>query len=367
MKKTLIAIAVAAAVPALAQAQTSVTLSGNVKVGLNSYKLSNGAVAASNGSGLVMGDGSSRFIIAGTEDLGGGLRATFQWDTRLRPDDSHGTSQLASGNSWVGLAGGFGQLRLGRLDQHYGNGVDEHGVRATALQHSSISLLSYVGNSVNAAAIANASRTANLVRWDSVNMNGFTAGLGYSTAFQGTGEGGPGAASKGSAIAANIGYAKGPLTAGLSYWDAKDEPKVNGQKGLRAWGGYTFGTINVGLTYDQAAANVLQPTKVENKRNAWSIPVRASVGPGTLLFTYTVAQDVKVAGTTAANTGAKMMVIGYDYPLSKRTTVGVSYANINNESAAAYQMFTGAALSNIPSNALGQDTRSLYLGLRHAF
>ena len=62
MKKTLIAIAVAAAVPALAQAQSSVTLSGNVKVGLNSYKLSNGAVAASNGSGLVMGDGSSRWI-----------------------------------------------------------------------------------------------------------------------------------------------------------------------------------------------------------------------------------------------------------------------------------------------------------------
>ena len=62
MKKTLIAVAIAAAVPALAQAQSSVTLSGNVKVGLNSYKLSNGA--AGNGSGLVMGDGSSRFIIA---------------------------------------------------------------------------------------------------------------------------------------------------------------------------------------------------------------------------------------------------------------------------------------------------------------
>jgi len=362
MKKTLIAVAIAAAVPALAQAQTSVTLSGNVKVGLNSYKLSNGA--AGNGSGLVMGDGSSRFIIAGTEDLGGGLRATFQWDTRLRPDDSQNTSALASGNSWVGLAGGFGQLRLGRIDQHYVYGLDEHGARATALQHSAISILSYVNSTGNA--IANASRTANLVRWDSNNMGGFTAGLGYSTAPFGA-EGAAGAGQKGSAIAANLGYAKGPLAAGLSYWDAKDEPKANSQKSTRLFGSYTFGGVNVGLTWDQSAVAVLTPAKVETKRNAFAIPVRASVGPGTLMFTYLQASDVKVNGTTGANTGAKMMSVGYDYPMSKRTTLGVSFANINNESAAAYGMFTGAALSNIANPVAGQDTRSLYVGLRHAF
>ena len=360
MKKTLIAVAIAAAVPALAQAQSSVTLSGNVKVGLNSYKLSNGA--AGNGSGLVMGDGSSRFIIAGSEDLGGGLRATFQWDSRLRPDE--GTGTIGSGNSWVGLAGGFGQLRLGRLDQHYVYGLDEHGARATALQHSAISILSYVNATSNA--IANASRTANLVRWDSANMGGFTAGLGYSTAPFGA-EGAAGAGQKGSAIAANLGYAKGPLSAGLAYWDAKDEPKANGQKSTRLWGSYTFGGVNVGLTWDQSAVAVLTPAKVETKRNAFAIPVRASVGPGTLMFTYLQASDVKVNGTTGANTGAKMMSVGYDYPMSKRTTLGVSFANINNESAAAYGMFTGAALSNIANPVAGQDTRSLYVGLRHAF
>lgn len=360
MKKTLIAVAIAAAVPALAQAQSSVTLSGNVKVGLNSYKLSNGA--AGNGSGLVMGDGSSRFIIAGTEDLGGGLRATFQWDTRLRPDE--GTGTLGSGNSWVGLAGGFGQLRLGRLDQHYVHGLDEHGARATALQHSAISILSYVNATSNA--IANASRTANVVRWDSANMGGITAGLSYSTAPFGA-EGAAGAGQKGSAINANIGYAKGPLSAGLSYWDAKDEPKANSQKSTRVWGSYTFGGVNVGLTWDQSAVAVLTPAKVETKRNAFAIPVRASVGPGTLMFTYLQAQDVKVNGATGANTGAKMMSVGYDYPMSKRTSLGVSFANINNESAAAYGMFTGAALSNIANPVAGQDSRSLYVGLRHAF
>jgi predicted porin len=362
MKKTLLAVAIAAAIPALAQAQTSVTLSGNVKVGLNSYKLSNGA--AGNGSGLVMGDGSSRFIIAGTEDLGGGLRATFQWDNRLRPDE--GTGTIGSGNSFVGLAGGFGQLRLGRLDQHYVYGLDEHGARSTSLQHSAISILSYVNSTANA--IANASRTANVVRWDSNNMGGFTAGLGYSTAPFGA-EGAAGAGQKGAAIAANLGYAAGPLAAGLSFWDAKDEPKANGQKSTRVWGSYTFGGVNVGLTWDQSAvkAGLGTAAVTETKRNAFAIPVRANVGPGTLMFTYIQAQDTKVNGATAANTGAKMMSVGYDYPMSKRTSVGVSFANINNEAAGAYGMFTGNALSNIANPVAGQDTRSLYVGLRHAF
>ena len=351
MKKTLIAVAIAAAVPALAQAQSSVTLSGIVKAGLNSYKLSNGA--AGNGSGLTMSDGSSRFIIAGSEDLGGGLRATFQWDNRLRPDE--GTGTIGSGNSWVGLAGGFGQLRVGRLDQH----------RSTALAHSAISVLSYVG--VGGNAIANASRTPNLVRWDSTNMGGFTAGFGYSTAYQGA-EGGVGAAGKGAAMAANLGYAKGPLSAGISYWDAKDEPKANGQKSTRLWGSYTFGAFTAGLTWDQSATSTgLTTAKAETKRNAFAIPLKASVGPGTLMFTYIQASDTKTNGATTANTGAKMMSVGYDYPLSKRTSVGVSYANLNNEAGASYQLFTGAALHNMPVPTAGQDSRSLYVGLRHAF
>jgi predicted porin len=115
MKKTLIALAVASAVPALAQAQTSVTLSGNLKTGLAQTNISNNG-----GSGMQMTDGSSRFVISGTEDLGGGLKATFQIDTRFRPDEAKSAAAslaaVADGATWVGVAGGFGQVRLGRID-----------------------------------------------------------------------------------------------------------------------------------------------------------------------------------------------------------------------------------------------------------
>ena len=73
MKKSLIALAVASAIPALAQAQTSVTLTGILKTGLDAVSVKN---AGTTGNMLALTDGSSRFIIAGSEDLGGGLRST---------------------------------------------------------------------------------------------------------------------------------------------------------------------------------------------------------------------------------------------------------------------------------------------------
>jgi len=82
-----------------------------------------------------------------------------------------------------------------------------------------------------------------------------------------------------------------------------------------------------------------------------------------VLFQYTKAQGI----SGQSNTGATQVSIGYDYSLSKRTTVGVNYSKINNESAANYQFFTGTALQNSPATSRGTDTSMFYAGVRHAF
>ena len=383
MKKSLLAVAVAAALPAAAFAQTNVTLSGIVKLGIASTKYSNGLTG--NGSGTSMDDGSSRFILSGSEDLGGGMKGIFMIDNRFRPDQSGGGSgTLAGGNSFVGVAGGFGSVRLGRLDQYYGFGTDEHGARSTALQHSSISLLSYVGSAAATRTIANASRTPNLVRYDLPAMGGLFGGVGYS--FNGIGtysdDGSLGDASKGSAWTIDLGWRGGPITAGAAYWNAENDgtpasaavnaagvivttpatpAKALKHTSWRVYGSYDFGMFKVGLTYDKS--KVEQAGSADAERGAWSLPLTAKLGPGTALFTYTAAQDLD--GTS--NTGAKMYSIGYDYPLSKRTSVGVSFANINNDSGASYAMFTSTALGGHPVPSAGQDQRQFYVGLRHAF
>lgn len=357
MKKSLLAVAVAAALPAAAFAQANVTLSGNVKLGVANTRISDGGVT---GSGTSIDDGSSRFIISGSDDLGGGMKGIFMIDSRFRPDESGGA--LASGNAFVGVAGGFGSVRLGRLDTYYYLGTDEFGGRAVALQHSNISILSWVGGVVTPA-IANASRSANVVRYDLPAMGGVSGGVTYSFNFQGN-DGAIGDAAKGDAWSLDLGWKSGPIAVGGAYWDADYEglPTNDGQRAWRLFGSYDFGMFKVGLTWDDSKLK----GATDAKRGAWSLPVTAKLGPGTVLLTYTQARDVK-AGSTIRDSGAKMFALGYDYPLSKRTSLGVSYAKLKNDANANYALFTMGALGGHPDPTAGQDLGQWYIGLRHAF
>ena len=370
MKKSLIALAVLAASGA-AMAQSSVTLSGNVKAGFAATKYSPG------GSATGIADGSSRFILGGSEDLGGGLRANFQVDTRFRMDDNGGaptSSPLAGGNTFVGLAGGFGNLQVGKLDTHYCLGSDQHGSRATALQASSCGLLGYVNGSGGGQAIANASRTQNLVRYTSPALfGGLTLQGNYSTSFAGS-EGAVGDTQKGNAYALAANYSNGPLAAGLSYWSAKNESQAAaaaraGQQAWTAMVNYNLGVATVGLTYDQSALRAAAANAgfVDTKRNVLSVPVTVPMGAGTLLFTYSRASNTKTGGVTNSNTGATLLSVGYDYALSKRTSLGASYARLDNKSAGAYGLYTQTALNGTPANGAGVDASQFYVGVRHAF
>lgn len=375
MKKTLIALAAMATTTAFAQ--STVTLSGNVKAGLAQTKYS--GAASGNGSATGLADGSSRFILSGSEDLGGGLRANFQVDTRFRIDDNGAAptaSPLAGGNTFIGLAGKFGNLQIGKLDTHYCLGSDTHGTRATALQASSCALLGYVSDNSAATApsIANASRSVNVTRYTSPNFSGLTFQGTYSTSFAGS-EGAVGKTSGGNATNVRADYAKGPLTAGLSVWQAKGENQTataarTGQKATTLAVNYNLGVATLGLTWDKsaqraAAANVAAFTDTE--RTVTSIPVTVPMGAGTVLFTYSKAGNTKTGSTTNANTGATLVSFGYDYALSKRTTVGVSYAKLDNKANANYALYTQGALNGTPNNAVGQDASQFYVGVRHAF
>ena len=129
MKKSLLAVAVAAALPAFAQAQSSITLYGVADVGIEYSNDDANATAAGPGdSGVRLRDGTqtpSRFGVRGVEDLGGGLRAVFNIENRFSIDTGSTTGganvdSLAGGTRFwngiaiVGLEGGWGRLTFGR-------------------------------------------------------------------------------------------------------------------------------------------------------------------------------------------------------------------------------------------------------------
>lgn len=106
MKKSLIALAVLA-VAGVAHAQSSVTLYGIADIVLHKDK----DVATQLTSG---GLSSSRLGFRGEEDLGGGLSAVFKLEGGMALDAGTPDGFKFNRESYVGLAGGFGEIRLGK-------------------------------------------------------------------------------------------------------------------------------------------------------------------------------------------------------------------------------------------------------------
>lgn len=428
--KSLLAVAIAAAVPAVASAQ--VVVSGIMKAGVASTKYSGSeALSSPNGNGLGVSDGSSRILIGGTEEIvKGGLRAMFQVDFRVRIDDNGGTadnnangtinrrttawnaSQLGTGNTFIGIADSWGMVRIGKLDTHYCAGSDQHGTRATALQASSCALLGYVNGSGAGNAIANASRSTNIINYVSPTIQGFALGLSHSTAWQGntfwapdaaantagtygqTGSEGPlDGQGKGGAMNVRLDYAQGPIKAGATWWDATGENKNKGsnptdttevryrrsaQEGLTVYGDYSFGMGSIGLTWDRSSTSSAGQNVefLKSERTVVSVPVTLKVGgPGTILATWSRASNIDRSGTptstaplgTAAGTDATLISIGYNHDFSKRTSLGISYAKLNNGAAGSYGLYTQTSLAGHTVPVAGQDQQQFYAGLRHTF
>jgi predicted porin len=412
MKKSLLALAVVAALPGVALAQSSVTISGNIKTGISMFSAD---TAAGKVKDTALSDGSSKFIISGKEDLGGGMAATFQIDQRYNGSQSNRASAgnlIAGGNTFVGLMGGFGNVQLGNLDTHYGQGRDEFAARATSLGASSTSLLDYVGSGSNP--IANTSRINNVIRYTTPVMSGFSAQVTHSLAPFGA-EGGSGAGTQGSTgtiapgystagttngiatttkpgkgegTAVQLNYVEGPVVAGVSFWNAKVEQAFydqsvaaataaalaagikTGEESMKLFASYDLGVAKLGLTYDDSKYK-RNGGLGEQKRSATSFSATAPVtAAGAMLFQYTKANAIKgtsTSGTSYNDTGASQISVGYDYSLSKRTSVGVNYSKINNQVNAAYNFFTATSLQDAPTVTAGKDISMFFVGVQHKF
>ena len=75
------------------------------------------------------------------------------------------------------------------------------------------------------------------------------------------------------------------------------------------------------------------------------------------------------AAPQAGDNGAKQYNIGYDYRFSKRTTVGIGYATIENDPAAG---FTWSGLSSSNGGAsvappAGSDVSIFFVSMIHRF
>jgi len=114
MKKTLVAVA---AISAITGAMADVTIGGLVDQALTSTKATtSGGVTTTTKSIGPTSNGTSELFFTGSEDIEGGLKASFRLGLNMTADGSDATATNNASNriSYVELSGGFGSVQLGQ-------------------------------------------------------------------------------------------------------------------------------------------------------------------------------------------------------------------------------------------------------------
>jgi len=352
MQKKLIALAVAGLMSGAAFAQAApsdVTLYGKIDLG---YVKDSGAISGvantGSSSGLSSGvAGGSRIGIKGTEDLGSGLKTSFDAETGFCADANNGVNgayctggAFMGRQAWLNLSGNFGTVSAGR---QYTPGfllIDQFDPFDTGTAGQ-------INNLFNPDLV----RANNAVAYVTPNMGGFSAV--YAHAFGEVVNNSK--AVSGDTIGAN--YANGPLALGATYLTVNDTAGNSGDllKNTNLGASYDFGVAKLMGEFQthKSSPNGIAAVDASN----WMLGVTVPVGGG--VGSHLAASYVNHNDKMSANQDATQVGIGYYYGLSKMTTVYTAYAHINNKNGAAFTVgnATDAGVGNSAFN----------LGVAHNF
>jgi predicted porin len=387
MQKKLIALAVAGLASTGAFAQANVTVYGVADASFDVVKIS-GDANNELGNMTRVSTNSSLIGFKGAEALGNGLTAVFQFESAVGFDNAGALG--ANRDSYVGLAGGFGTVVLGNLTgptRALGAALDVN-AGATGIGANS-ALLGKLGNNLIGTTDASGNygggstcgrsstctsifdtRWKNAIAYVSPSFAGLNATVAYvaneNKALNGL------AAANTTGYDVGLKYANGPAMAAVTYnavsvGNAADL-KVSD---LRVGGSFNFGAASLRAIFDLARADNFGGNKVTQA--VYGLGATFNVTPASkLLGQVYVARDLKVNGSSADDTGAKLFEVGVEHSLSKRTMLKATYAMINNDKGAAYDFGINAVGINtgtLPggANAVGGTVQGLSLGLRHTF
>ena len=311
MKKSLLALAVLGAFASAASAQSTVTLSGRLDAGV--IRSSNQWSLGGSQSGY------NAFTISGTEDLGGGMRAFFLMNHRfvIGTGVNNAGANAANANqfwrnAWVGLGGGFGDVRLGRMLtplQEVNGGYDAFDTGTVGSVH--------VNGLFNVANV----RANNTIYYRTPNLGGLFAHASISA-----GEGqiatGGGVNTLATAfpnserpIGMAVGYAAGPLSVAVAF-----DKNATDRTTKAIYGKYNFGFMTLMGQYENGETSATADTT--------GISVSAVVPFGAGRLMAGVARIDPSVGVTLTKVG-----LGGEYNLSRRTLLYTDFGKVKNAKA----------------------------------
>jgi predicted porin len=378
MKAKLLAVAIAAALPMVASAQSNVTMFGVVDTNIGSEKAGSNKATGMGKSGYQ----TNRFGVRGSEDLGGGLKANFWLESDITSNGgSNGAAGAGQNNgavtaaanfsqfsrlAYVGLSGGWGAVNFGRqYTPHFTvhTTYDNFGTTGpVSVANITLGASTVVGTALNS---SSGVRASNAIRYDSPNWSGFNfaAMYNYGEVVNNSG--------RERATGFNIGYAPGNWGIHLGYNNQKDQGGVVGYRTrdtiLGAQYTFGFGLKISGMWHSRSSSGDPLIVGGSGRARDWNLGLTYTTGAHNIRGAYTRRNTNLLNDSGDANQYGLM----YDYSLSKRTVAYVSYARIRNRGTAA----TGSAyITNGTNEALatyggagGQRSSGFVFGVRHAF
>jgi len=344
MNKTLIAMAVAGVMAAPMTAMADATIYGKVHVSIDSGD-------DGQDSALYWQTNSSRLGFKGSEDLGGGLKAIWQYESAVNVGD--GTTTIGGRNTFLGLQGGWGTLlggrhdtpfkSVGRITDLFGDQVGD--TRNLNSGRDGLGQGSTVGFDL---------RTQNTVAYMTPSFGGgFKIAAAYVIE--------DGVDTKQDALSVSAGWKTGNWNVALAYETHGEGWNTAGtetETGIRAGVKWTPGAWILALGY--SALTDLDGVSGDDSA-AINAGVGFKMGKNLLKAQYVMADN---EGT---DVDSAMIAVGWDYNMSKRTTAYVAYAATDNDANVGFTADGSGHGGEVGVAGAGQDPSVISFGMIHKF
>lgn len=338
----------ASTVTGAAWAQTAPSSSNVSMFGVVDLTFTHGKGTLSKADGLNRdGLAGSRLGIRGTEDLGGGLRASFVIEHGFAPDTGTATPVFWNRQVLVGLASKtLGEIQFGRMYTPtflVHATYDAFGPQGTAAQQVLLGSAEFNQPTIAGSAI----RANNAVNYTTpAGLGGFSLQAMVALA-----EGA--ATGRYSGVRGN--YSSGPLSVDLAL-GRYGSAAIGDLKSITIGARYKLGALTFYGLHDRADSGNSFDTRGTQVSVGW---LPAALG-GLTELKASLAQSSRESATGAAAGTTRRYGIGAVHHLSKRTAVYTALARVSNSDGASTSL-------NGSTTAANKGSTGMDLGLRHSF
>lgn len=306
---------------------------------------------------LNLSSNASRLGFKGSKKIGN-LTGIWQVEQEIQINldnkASTETNRLASRDTFAGLQGDFGTVRIGKFDTPFKVAREPFNLFGDQL-----------GDMRNLTRVGDAKfdeRLNNMLEYQSPVMNGFQGKLAYSFHSGTSATTTSGVDQNEDANSASLGYKAGNLEATLAFESYGSNTATTGKRDAsRAAIGYKVTSELRVVGFYQTANSVTTSGNKNQSADVTGLGLEYMVTPTFALKAHYMDRKADVA-----NSNANMYTVGAEYRYDKALRFYANYASVDNDSASNINPWKEGRTAT-PSSTTGKTASGVSLGMRYDF